>query len=283
MSTSSRLRAGVALGALLISITPARADAQFGGLAKKMKEKIAQAGVERIVRPDSATPAAKTPAAAPAAPAAPATTATAASPATAAAPARTYVDAGVLEITPALVDGLLKGIAAANAQAQRRARPATITPDKPTDPFMAYAACIQKYDTDAAQEKACGTTAAAMAKQQEMQTARRAADARADSLKYGSSRDVTPDSVGALVMGVNQRQFGILSERATAFLVLAAGDARAACMRTQKEQYRFTDAESAALAARRAELSKIFLDADLVRRAMYGSCRSTVTRVHKAS
>jgi hypothetical protein len=271
MSTRNHLRAGVALGVLLVAITPHRADAQFGALKQKMKEKLAQAAAEKLVRPDSTTPAA--------AAATTTTPATVGSPATASTPtvAKPYADADALQITPQLVNGMIKGAAAASAQAQRRSRPATITPDKPTDPFMAYAACIQKYDvngaTEAAVAKQCGTAADAMAKQQALQIARRLADARADSLKYGMSADVSPDSAGALVMGLTQRQFGILRERATAFLVISAGGSKATCMRTQKEQYRFTDAESAALAARRAELSKLFLDEDQVRRAVSGSCR----------
>ena len=274
MFITYRLRAGVLLGALLIALTPHRADAQFGALKQKMKEKLAQAAVEKVVGPDSAAPAA---AAAAPAPGTPAGASKPASAAAAPAPARTYVDPGVLEITPELVDGMIKGAAAASAQAQRRARPAKVTPDKPNDPFMAYAACTQKYDVDgatpAAVEKQCGTAVDAMAKQQELQRTRRLADARADSIQYGMSADVTPDSAGALSMGVNQRQFGILRERATAFLVISAGGSRAACMRGQKEQYRFTAAEAAALDARRAQLAKLFLDEDQVRSALYGSCR----------
>ena len=274
MSVTYHLRGGALLGALLIAIAPNRADAQFGALKQKMKEKMAKAAVEKVIGPDSAVPAAVP---APAAAGSPARAAKPANSAASPASTRTYVDAGVLEITPELVDGMIKGAAAASAQAQRRSRPATVTPDKLTDPFMAYAACTQKYDVDgatpAAVEKQCGTAADAMAKNTEVVNARRLADARADSLKYGMTADVTPDSAGALAMGVNQRQFGILRERATAFLVILAGGSRASCMRTQKEQYRFTEAESAALAARKAQLTKLFVDEDQVRNALYGSCR----------
>jgi hypothetical protein len=57
MSFALHVRLGAALAALLIAITPHRADAQFDALSKKMTDKIGSVGGERASAPAAAKPA----------------------------------------------------------------------------------------------------------------------------------------------------------------------------------------------------------------------------------
>jgi hypothetical protein len=252
----------LALGALLVAVTPTRAHAQFGALTRRVKEKVEQVAGDRSHGADSAASAAagrRLP------------------------NAVTSANASRSSSEVALDDDVLaRMLRAADAEReqahlrQRAAAPARAdTPREGADEMDRYATCLRQkvngFDTAESRKKKCGTLDDAVAAEH-ARLAREQAGAHArDSLRVLAA--VSPDSAGAAAGGFGTRQYGILKERVTAFLVLAANGSKAECMRNERLQYRYTSAETAALTARRPALEQRFLDEQQVRDAIVGRCR----------
>lgn len=259
--------------ALLLASLPHRADAQFGALMRKAKEKAAQTAADRARVVDTTRSHAPGRGTAAAPPARSATSATSSHPST------SYV----VTLDGDLLDRMVRAAATERSQAARRAprsaqaiRDAQPKVDRSNDPMTVYEHCSKKYPPhtdDKTIEKGCGSVWDAQQRQSDLDRQRMAEASRADSARYGVSASLTPDSAGAVIAGLTRTQYGIVKERITAYLVLSAGGPKAACMKGQQYQYVFTDAESAALAARRRELAKSFLEPGQVRDATWGKCR----------
>jgi hypothetical protein len=279
------LTTAVAVTVLSI-VVPSRAEAQFGSITRRVKEKVVQEAGKRAAGTDSTATTAD-PASTPAS-TSNATTETdqprrittarkgpmAAASAAPAAPAIKASRARETELSSDLVDRAILAVNAERAQAARQ-HTHELQVEKARhnqNELSEQTACSEKYGYAAAQvKKNCGSVEDAVARQHAREQAERDAERR-DSLQLRVPLFVGPDSAGAVAGGFTTREWGIVQERITAFLLLAADGPKAQCMRSSRMQYTFDDSESAVLSARRAELEKAFLDPSQIRHAVYGQC-----------
>lgn len=259
--------AGLSLTLLLLAVPTHVAHAQFGGLVRRAKDKVEQTAKDRAGATDSAATA-RAGRAAPV----PESVRPAAEPAS---PLGPYVK----EFTPDMLDHALTALDAEQRQAARmRRRQTNQLASQHGNPEMdAYQVCFNKalgeYQGDMKKiQKKCGTVQDAQAKSEARVKGEKDAE-HADSVALQVPLNAAPDSAGAVAGGFgSQRKWGTVKERITAFLLLDANGAIGQCMKAQRLQYIFTDPELELLRSRRADLSKRFLDKELIKDAVWGRC-----------
>ena len=248
-------------------VVPVRAaHAQFGSLVRRAKEKVEQAAKDRSGAGDSTATAS---------PGHPVTVRNEAHVAEPKSPLGPYVT----EFTPDMVDRALLALDAEQRQAVRIRRRETqrLANGQGNAELDAYQKCFDKavseYQGDMKRiQKRCGTAQGAQQKHEDRMNAEKDAEL-ADSAALHVTVIATPDSAGAVGGGFgSQREWGTVKERITAFLLLDASGAIGQCMKTQRLQYIFTDAETTLLRSRRAELEKRFLDKELTKLVVWGRC-----------
>lgn len=263
--SGARVAAVAALAMLgTISVAPA-VQAQFGGLIKRAKDKVEQAAAEKSGAADS-TAAQK------------ATAQTGGRVAIPIAAPKSPLGPYVKEFTPEMLEHAYFALDAEQRQAARQKHREAMRRSKEPSEMDKWQACFQKAVSEyQGNQKKIDAKCGTVAQVQERQQARDKAEAdheRAlgDSLRV--SIIATPDSAGAVAGGFgSERAWGTVKERITAFLLLDANGTKAQCMRNERLQYIFTDAESDLLRQHRTELAKRFLDPELVKDAVWGRCR----------
>lgn len=246
MTFRPSLASAIPLAFIAVLAASAPADAQFGGLVRRAKEKVEEAAKERAAPADSAA-------------------------------ARRSPLGSTAELTSDAVDRAFVALDAEQRQAARMRRREAERQGSSHPEVDAWQACftkaVRELNGDLKKiEKRCGTMQDAQNKAQARVQAQQDAE-RADSAALHVSLYADPDSAGAVAGGFGtQRNWAVAKERLTAFLLLDANGPIGQCMKNQRLQYVFTDAELTMLRSRRADLSKRFLDKELVKDTVWGSC-----------